>query len=116
DSNRNLAQADGGARGKMERVGTQNEQDSLGRVSQIERRRFAEAARADRAEFSLAATAAGHVEFINHAMLFDIRHLHVQREQGAAGAEIPKEETPERAAAIDDIKLTFDEPANLGNF
>jgi hypothetical protein len=47
---------------KTERIGAEHKKNTLGRIPQIERSRFAQTAGAKRTELALPAAAAGHVE------------------------------------------------------
>src|SRR5438128_6174480 len=90
--------------------------NSLGRIAQIKMCCPSEAACANGANVALVTASPGHVEFINDATSFDVRHPHVKSEKRAPSAEIPEKETRQRAPAIDAIKSAFDQPSQSGRF
>ena len=76
----------------------------------------AESARADGSEFALETTSTRHIEFVNNHTAIDVSDPDMKSEEGLTGAKIAEKETAERTPAIDQIELTFDQPAHAGPF
>ena len=107
-----LLQSEVGAIPESIRVRTQRDVNPLCCILQVEMSRLAETTRAESSGDSLKIAAAGHIEFVNDHALCDVGHFHMEREKGPTSPEMPKEETGQRTAAIDEIKLPFDQPTD----
>src|SRR5205807_7694516 len=109
-------QADISAFAVAVRISPQGQKNSLRSVLQIEVRGPAQSTRADSPEFALETTSARHIEFVNHHAATDVGDSDVKSEEGLTDAEITEKETAERTSAIDQIELTFHQPAYAGPF
>src|ERR1700674_943966 len=99
-----------------ESIGLEHEVDAFSCIYEIEGGGPAKSARADGAVVALVAASPSHIKFVNRDVLLHVRNFDVHGQERTAHAERPEEETAERAAAVDQRKFTFHQPANPRSF
>src|ERR1044072_7927041 len=98
------------------RIRAKSDVDPLRGINHVEMRSSSETTRSHCAMPALKTTAASHIKFVNNRAPIDIGDADMQNQFRSADSKVAEEKAPIGISAVDQVKITFNEPASAGFF